>query len=72
MNKYIVPICDIQAGKVWNKTLSASSLNACREKLMEQICNDYDMDLPDSYHEFVKTLDNNDILIGNIRDIEEL
>lgn len=72
MSKYIVPICDIQAGKVWNKIISANSLSACKEKLIDQISNDYDMDLPDSYSEFVKALDDNDILVGNIRDIEEL
>ena len=72
MSKDIVPICDIQAGKVWNKIISANSLSACKDKLMEQICNDYDMDLTDSYNEFIRALDDNDILIGNIRDIEEL
>lgn len=74
MNKYIIPICDINSGKVWIKTVIAKSNSACQEKIMEELIDLYDMeDTTSSYREFVKLADSNyNILIGDIKDIEEL
>lgn len=73
MNKYLVPICDIQAGIVYNKTIVAKSYNDCQDKLMEYLINQYDC-LQEclNYQEFVELADNNDILVGKIIDIETI
>ena len=74
MNKYIIPICDIEGGHIWLKTIIAKSRSACQEKLMEELINIYDMeDVASTYREFVELADSKyNILIGDIKDIEEL
>lgn len=74
MNKYIVPICDIEAGQIWMKTIIAESNSACQEKIMEYLINMYDFeDKATNYREFVELTDSEyNILIGEIKDIEEL
>lgn len=74
MNKYIIPICDIDTSKIWTKTIIAKSNSACQEKLMEELIEIYDMeDIATSYREFVKLADSKyNILIGDIKDTEEL
>lgn len=67
MNKYIIPICNISKSKVYNLIISARTYEDCQDKIMSKFDSDYD-----SYHEFVKDMDNQDILIGEITDIEEL
>ena len=42
MNKYIIPICDIDRGKIWIKTVIAKSNSACQEKIMEELIDIYD------------------------------
>ena len=73
MNKYIVPICDIQAGTIYNKKIIARTLEQCKEKLLQYFLDEYDFvsDL-DSYRETIKLLDEHDVLVGSIKDIEEL
>lgn len=73
MNNYITPICDIQAGQIWNQIISARNVLDCQEKLIRILVDQYD-DLEDclTYREFVALADKNDILIGDIKDIEEL
>ena len=74
MNKYIIPICDIDGGLVWIHTIIARSNSACQEKLMAEIIDLYDMeDTATSYREFIQLADSQyNILIGDIKDIEEL
>lgn len=73
MNKYIIPICDIDRSKVWIKTILAKSNSACQEKLMTELIELYDMEDANSYREFVQLADSKyNILIGDIKDIEEL
>ena len=67
MNKYIIPICNISKSKVYNLIISARTYKDCQDKIMFKFDSDYD-----SYHEFVKDMDNQDILIGEITDVEEL
>lgn len=73
MNKYLVPICDIQAGHIYNKTIMAKSFIECQDKLMEYLIDKYD-ELYEclTYQEFIKLADKNDILVGNITDIETI
>ena len=74
MNKYIVPICKIEAGDIWIKTIIARSNSDCQEKIIEELIDMYDMeDNTSSYREFVELADSKyNILIGDIKDIEEL
>ena len=74
MNKSVIPICDIDGGLVWIQTIIAQSNSACQEKLMSEIIDLYDMeDTTTSYREFIKLADSKyNILIGDIKDIEEL
>lgn len=67
MNKYIIPICNIQESEVYNLIISARSLNDCQDRIMAKF-NDYS----DEWKDFVKNMDNEDVLIGEIKDIEEL
>lgn len=69
MNKYIIPICNLPKSRVYNAVIMANSLESCQDKLMnmfEDYSDSYD------YDEFIKNLDDKDILIGEIADIEEL
>ena len=72
MNKYIVPICD--GYKVFIKVISAKSHTACQEKIIEFLVDMYDIeDNTTNYREFVNFVDSEyDILIGEIKDIEEI
>lgn len=72
MNKYIIPICDIQGGFVWLQIIMARNILECQEKLTQKLINEYDLEEGNSYKEFVEIADKNDILIGDIKDIEEI
>lgn len=69
MNRYIIPICNIPESKVYNISIVANSNAACQDKLMEKFSEYSECD---TYCDFVKDLDSQDILIGRITDIEEL
>ena len=69
MNKYIIPVCNIQESKVYNAIIIAHSSSACQDKLMDMFSKYSDKD---NYRDFVKDLDEQDILIGKITDVEEL
>ena len=72
MNKYLCPLADLQAGEVWNQVISATSLNDCKDKLTDFITNEYDLNPTDDWTDFVEECNANDILIGQIEDIETL
>lgn len=69
MNKYIIPVCDYNESKVYNLVINANSYEACKDKIMNKF-----IDFSDSedYDDFIADLDSLNILIGEIRDIEEL
>lgn len=69
MNKYIIPVCDINKSRVYNLTINANSNAECQDKIMTKF-SEYSDSL--DYHEFLSDLDEQDILIGKITDIEEL
>lgn len=73
MNKYIIPICDIQSGNVFNWTISSRNISDCQEKLMKALINEFDfLDYEGNYNDFVEQADKKDLLIGDITDIETL
>lgn len=67
MNKYIIPICNIRKSNVYNLIINARSYEDCQDKIMGKF-DDYS----DDWDDFVKSMDDEDILIGAISDIEEL
>lgn len=69
MNKYIIPVCDINKSKVYNLTIMATSCSDCEDKIIEKFSKYSESD---DYDEFLDDLDKKDILIGQITDIEEL
>lgn len=72
MNKYIIPICIFNKSKIYDIIINARSFKECEEKLMNKLIDEFDLSETDTYEDFVKELDDNNILIGTIRDIEEL
>lgn len=72
MNKYVAPICNIRAGKVWDQIIIARNVIDCQEKLTELLIDKYNLEDCLTYREFVELADKNDILIGEIKDIEIL
>lgn len=72
MNKYVTPICDISSSKTWMQVVLARNVVDCQEKLSRLLAEKYDLDDCLDYREFVKLADENDILIGEIKDIDEL
>ena len=69
MNKYIIPVCNISNSKVYNLRIVAKSNADWQDKIMEKFA---DYSECDSYRDFIKDLNSQDILIGAITDIEEL
>lgn len=69
MNKYIIPVCDINKSKVYNLSIMATSYSDCEDKIIEKFSKYSESD---DYDEFLDDLDKNNILIGQITDIEEL
>lgn len=69
MNKYIIPVCNIPDSEVYNLVINARSYSECEDRIMEKF-SEYSTNI--DYHEFLKELDKQDVLIGEITDIEEL
>lgn len=69
MNKYIIPIYNINKSEVYNLIIMATSYSDCEYKIMEKFSKYSEKD---DYCEFLDDLDRNNILIGQITDIEEL
>lgn len=69
MNKYIIPIALTDSKHCFLKVVNANSYLACTDKLMQAFSEYSDSD---NWGDFVSDLEENGILIGDIRDIEEL
>lgn len=73
MTKYIIPIFDNEAFEIWIETINASSLNSAKEKFINKILTDYEIDEDyDDWSEFVDRMEEFNIIIGNFEDIETL
>lgn len=74
MNSYIVSFCDIESKESWIKRFEAQSYESCQNKVKNYLLNQYDWDddieFSDKYNEFVEDMKDNDIIIGNILDME--
>ena len=69
MNKYIIPICDIDSETIKLERVSAVSIQDCKDELMDKY-SDYSSAL--EWDEFVDDMRNDNFIIGDITDIEEL
>lgn len=69
MNKYVIPICNWSKQKVYNIIIMSRSLSSCKEKIINMF---QDYSESDDYDEFVNDLKKQNILIGEIKDIETL
>lgn len=73
MNKYICPIFDNEAFQIWNEIINASSFNSAKEKLINKILTDYEIDEDyDDWEEFIDRMIKFNIAIGELTDIESI
>ncbi len=69
MNKYIIPYCNISKSIIGNHVIIARSYNDCKDKLI-RLYEDYSES--DDWEDFLIDLEGNDIILGEITDIESL
>ena len=67
MNKYIIPVCNLEDYNVYNIVITATSYSDCQERLMAKF-DDYSED----YEEFLDSMYDKGYLFGDITDIETL
>ena len=73
MNKYIIPIVDMEAGIDHLEIIHANSLKECKDKLMDNLLTKYDfLDDDADYNKFLLKSFNEGIYICNIVDIETI
>lgn len=69
-NTYLVPVCYIDNSKNSILKISATSLEECKEKIIDMYQDKCD---EDNYNSFVNILDREyDIIIGNIIDLDTI
>lgn len=71
MNTYIIPIFDYDSVKVWNEVVKARSFEDAKNKVINIITTEYDLDFPEDWEDFKEILSNNNIEIGKLQDVEE-
>ena len=70
MNKYIIPVCNIDNNDIWIEVIYATSIEDCQDKFMERY-SDYASST--DWEEFLTDLFvDSDTIVGTIKDIEEL
>ena len=70
MNTYILPYSNSK--KVWLEKVRAKSFNEAKNRFMQKAINDWDIDVPSDWDDFVEILKTGEVIIGKIIDIEEL
>lgn len=70
MNTYILPYSN--GKKVWLEKVRAKSFNEAKNCFMQKAINDWDIDVPSDWDDFVEILKTGEVIIGKIIDIEEL
>ena len=69
MNTYIIPLS--LNNDVWIETIKAKSISEAQDKLMNRLSNDWDLDIPADWEDFLAIIDNDGFRIGELKDIEE-
>lgn len=74
MNKYLVPICEVQTGYPYIQIISAKSIEDCKDKLSLELNEAFSIDdNTTSWEDYIQLADEKyQLLIGEIVDIEEL
>lgn len=73
MNTYILPFANISSDpSVWNEVVRARSISEAEDKIMREITEDWDLDVPADWGDFKDILFKENVIIGDIQDIEEL
>lgn len=73
MNTYILPFANISSDpSVWNEVVRARSISEAEDKIMREITEDWDLDVPADWEDFKDILFKENVIIGDIQDIEEL
>ena len=70
MNTYILPYSN--GKKVWLEKVRAKSFNEAKNSFMQKAINDWDIDVPSDWDDFVEILKTGEVIIGKIIDVEEL
>lgn len=71
MNTYLLPIADNEYQKTWIESVKARGFTEAKDKFMESITNEFDLDVPMDWDDFVRILSEGNFIIGNISDVEE-
>lgn len=69
MNTYIIPFSI--DNNVWIETVRAKSLLEAQDRLMNRLSNDWELDVPADWEDFLAILDNNGFRVGELKDVEE-
>lgn len=69
MNTYIIPFSI--DNDVWIETVRAKSLLEAQDRLMNRLSNDWELDVPADWEDFLAILDNNGFRVGELKDVEE-
>lgn len=69
MNTYIIPFS--LDNDVWIESVKAKSILEAQDKLMNRLSNDWELDVPVDWEDFLAILDNNGFRVGELKDIEE-
>lgn len=73
MNTYILPFADISSDpSVWNMVVRARSISEAKDTIMREITEDWDLDVPADWSDFKDIIFKENVIVGDIQDIEEL
>lgn len=60
-----------QGNDVWIESVRAKSIGEAQERLMNRLSHDWELDIPSDWEDFIQILFNEDIYVGELKDVEE-
>lgn len=69
MNTYIIPFSI--DNDVWIESVKAKSILEAQDKLMRRLSNEWELEVPSDWEDFLQILSNEMFRVGEIKDIEE-
>lgn len=69
MDTYLIPV--YTGNELFIKSVRGRNFADAKNKIMSTFTQDYDLDLPIDWEDFIEILDQSNILIGEISSIEE-
>lgn len=70
MNTYVIPMCNGESA--WIEKVVARSLSEARDKVIDTYVNMWDMEYPKDWKEFDEMLEADNVIIGDLVDIDSL